>query len=341
VPRRDRILPKEVRWRGSKCVSRVLAPLVPDGAAPRTQESHPSTLDGLGAHNERFNWGFPLDATPLGGDHLTSGLGTPTTRAPSVLAVTGWVLAARRAPPNAGARTGSICVRVVLRRGGPCGAPEPLGAPCEPGTCPLCTPSEDGRSTGCAATAHAHEDPAPSTGRARAGAHCTPAHASRCAGGGGGPAPKPNPQARAARARGVGRAGAGGPCGPWLSPAPAVIPRCAQRAHVRHHRVPCGAPGGSRTNTPGTYGTGPTCTPREGGSTVRPVAPTLPCRSQGASTSKKLARVLADLTTPLTKTCGISGLLLVVGSSALLRAHQGRGRLGDGRRPRPRSIHGP
>ena len=59
VPRRDRILPKEVRWRGSKCVSRVLAPLVPDGAAPRTQESHPSTLGGLGAHNERFNSHFP------------------------------------------------------------------------------------------------------------------------------------------------------------------------------------------------------------------------------------------------------------------------------------------
>ena len=105
MPRRDRILPKEVRWRGSKCVYRVLAPLVPDGAATRTQESHPSTLDGLGAHNERFNLRFPLDATPLGGDYLTSGLGTPTTRAPSVLAVTGWVLAARRAPQNVRACT--------------------------------------------------------------------------------------------------------------------------------------------------------------------------------------------------------------------------------------------
>ena len=100
MPRRDRILPKEVRWRGSKCVSRVLAPLVPDGAAPRTQESHPSTLDGLGAHNERFNWGFPLDATPLGGDYLTSGLSTATTRAPSVSGVIGRLLAPRRAPPK-------------------------------------------------------------------------------------------------------------------------------------------------------------------------------------------------------------------------------------------------
>jgi hypothetical protein len=86
VPRRDRILPKEVRWRGSKCVSRVLAPLVPDGAAPRTQESHPSTLDGLGAHNERCNFHFPL------GNHLTSGPSTATTRAPSVSGVIGWVL---------------------------------------------------------------------------------------------------------------------------------------------------------------------------------------------------------------------------------------------------------
>jgi hypothetical protein len=105
VPRRDRTLPKEVRWRGSKCVSRVLDPLVPDGAAPCTQESHPSTLNGLGAHNERFNWGFPLDATPLGGDHLTSGLSTPTTRTPSVSGVIGRLLAPRRAPPNVGART--------------------------------------------------------------------------------------------------------------------------------------------------------------------------------------------------------------------------------------------
>ena len=103
------------------------------------------------------------------------------------------------------------------------------------------------------------------------------------------PNPKP-PQARTARARGVGRAGAGGPCGPWLSPTPTRIPRCAQRAHVRHHiAFHAGRQAGrSHTNTPGTYGTGPTCTPREGGSTVRSLAPTLSHRSQGASTSKKL-----------------------------------------------------
>jgi len=106
------------------------------------------------------------------------------------------------------------------------------------------------------------------------------------------------------------------------------------------HRVPCGAPGRgeSRPNHPGTYGTGPTCTPREGGSTVRPVAPTLPRRSQGASTSKNLARLLAYFSAPLTKTCGISGLLLVVGSSALLRAHQGGGRLRR-RSPSAPSVH--
>ena len=119
--------------------------------------------------------------TPWVATATTDGPSTPTTCAPSVLAVIGRLLAPRRAPPHVRARTGSICVRVVLRRGGPCGAPEPLGAPCEPGTCPLCTPSGGGRITGCMATAHDHEDPAPSTGRARAGAHCTPAHASRCA----------------------------------------------------------------------------------------------------------------------------------------------------------------
>jgi len=121
VPRRDRILPKEVRWRGSKCVSRVLDPLVPDGAAPRTQDSHPSTLNGLGAHNERFNWGFPLDATPLGGDHLTSGLSTPTTRAPSVRGVTGRVLAPRRAPPDARHTTwvdDAVCAAICHPLGG-------------------------------------------------------------------------------------------------------------------------------------------------------------------------------------------------------------------------------
>jgi hypothetical protein len=105
VPRRHRTLQGKVRLGLAKCVSRVLAPLVPDGAAPHTQESHPSTLDGLGAHNERFNWGFPLDATPLCGEYLTSGLSTATTRAPSVSGVTGWVSAPRRAPQNVRACT--------------------------------------------------------------------------------------------------------------------------------------------------------------------------------------------------------------------------------------------
>ena len=69
----------------------------------------------------------PLDATPLGGHRLTSGPSTATTRAPSVSGVIGWVLAARRASPNVGARTGSICARVALRRVVPCATPEALG----------------------------------------------------------------------------------------------------------------------------------------------------------------------------------------------------------------------
>ena len=90
------------------------------------------------------------------------------------------------------------------------------------------------------------------------------------------------------------RRGPGG-CGWAVSPMaithahedPALRPA---RPCAAPHRVPCGAPqgGGPASTPPGTYGTGPTCTPREGGSTVRPLAPTLPRRSQGASTSKKL-----------------------------------------------------
>ena len=41
----------------------------------------------------------------LGGHHLMSGPSTPTTCAPTVSGVTGWVLAARRASPNVGACT--------------------------------------------------------------------------------------------------------------------------------------------------------------------------------------------------------------------------------------------
>ena len=90
--------------------------------------------------------------------------------------------------------------------------------------------------------------------------------------------PKP-PQARTARARGVGRVGAGGPHGPWLSPTPTRIPRCAQRAHARHHiAFHAGRQEGSRLNPPPQARTarGPDVhTPREGGSAVRPVAPSL------------------------------------------------------------------
>ena len=169
VPRRHRILQQEVRWRPPKWDSRVPATLVPDGAAPRTQESHPSTLGGLGALNERFDSRVPLDATPLGGHRLTSGPSTATTRAPSVSGVTGWVLVARRASPNVGARTCSICARVALRRVVPCAAPEALGGLGSLGTCPVCTPSGCGRSARRVATAHAHEDPAPRAGCTRVG----------------------------------------------------------------------------------------------------------------------------------------------------------------------------
>ena len=105
MPHMHRILQGEIRWPPPKWDSRVTATLVPDRAAPRTQESHPSTLCGLGAHNERFDSRVPLDATPLGGHRLTSGPSTATTRAPSVSGVIGWVLAARRASRRVRART--------------------------------------------------------------------------------------------------------------------------------------------------------------------------------------------------------------------------------------------
>ena len=50
-PSRHRTLLQEVRWRPPKCDSRLPALLVPDRDALRTQESDPSTPDGLGAHN--------------------------------------------------------------------------------------------------------------------------------------------------------------------------------------------------------------------------------------------------------------------------------------------------
>ena len=137
VPHRDRTLQGEIRSPPPNCDSRVPATLVPDGAAPSTQESHPSTLGGLGALNERFDSRVPLDATPLGGHRLTSGPSTTTTRASSVSGVIGWVLAARGASPNVGALTCSICVTVALRRVVPCAAPEPLGGPGAP-ACACC-----------------------------------------------------------------------------------------------------------------------------------------------------------------------------------------------------------
>ena len=61
------------------------ATLVPDGAAPRTQESHPSALDGLGAHIERLNLHCPLGATPCDPTATMRDPSTPTgTRAEHV-----------------------------------------------------------------------------------------------------------------------------------------------------------------------------------------------------------------------------------------------------------------
>ena len=111
----------------------------------------------------------------------TSGPSTATTRAPSVSGVIGWVLAPRRASRRVRARTGSICVRVVLRRVAPCAAPEPLGAPRSPGTCPLCMPGGGGRSARRVATTHAHEDPTSRMERPREAPRCITARSPRCA----------------------------------------------------------------------------------------------------------------------------------------------------------------
>ena len=105
VPRRHRTLQGKVRCRAIKCRNRVPASLVQIGRLPAARKAPPDSRRTLGAHNERFNWGFPLDATPLCGDYLTSGLSTATTRAPSVSGVTGWVSAPRRAPQNVRACT--------------------------------------------------------------------------------------------------------------------------------------------------------------------------------------------------------------------------------------------
>jgi hypothetical protein len=48
---------------------------------PHRSIGRPAPRTRIGpSHNERFNSRFPLDATPLGGRHLMSGLSTATTR---------------------------------------------------------------------------------------------------------------------------------------------------------------------------------------------------------------------------------------------------------------------
>ena len=289
MPHRHRTLQQGVRWRPPKCDSRVPATLVPDGAAPRTQESHPSTLGGLGALNERFDSRVPLDATPLGGHRLTSGPSTVTTRTPSVSGMIGWVSAARRASPIVGARTCSICARVALRRVAPCAAPEALGGPWSPGTRPLCTPSGGGRSTGCTATARAYEDPAPSAELPRE-AFTAPLRAPR--GAPRGRTKTTNPQALMVRARGARREWASRSYGPWLSPTPTKISRRA-RHHGKHLlRAPHGAPGRVHQTPPAPLGARLSARrePRGLRTTARPVAPT---RARGALVSVILARLRA------------------------------------------------
>ena len=51
---------------------------------PPTQESHPSALDGLGVHYDRFKLHSPLGATPWAATATTRDSSTPTTRTPSV-----------------------------------------------------------------------------------------------------------------------------------------------------------------------------------------------------------------------------------------------------------------
>ena len=287
APRRHRILQQEVRWRPPKCDSRVPGTLVPDGPAPRTQESHPSTLGGLSAHNDRFKLHSPLDATPLGGHRLTSGPSTVTTRTPSVSGVIGWVLAERGASPNVGALTCSICVRVALRRVVPCAAPEALGGPWSPGTRPLCTPSGGGRSTGCTATARAHEDPAPGAELPRE-AFTAPLRAPRGAPRGRTKTTNP-PGTYGTSTRRTPRG-----CGPLVRPVavahahedltPGTAPR---EASASPHTVRHGA---RAPNPPAPLGARLSARrePRGLRTTARPVAPT---RARGALVSVSLARL--------------------------------------------------
>ena len=55
VPHMHRILQGEIRWPPPKWDSRVTATLVPDRAAPRTQQGHPSAMEAVGARNATFH----------------------------------------------------------------------------------------------------------------------------------------------------------------------------------------------------------------------------------------------------------------------------------------------
>ena len=143
--------------------------------------------------------------------------------------MTGRVSGARRAPPRVRARTCSARAGVALRRGGPCGAPEPLEAHPSPGTRPMCTPRGGGRSTRGSTAARAREDLALGTGRRREGAHCTPARPSRC---GGRPLAKAQHAHARLRARRARRVDAGRRRDPWQSPSYPGSPREARSART-------------------------------------------------------------------------------------------------------------
>jgi len=184
---------------------------------------------------------------PLGGHHLTSGLSTATTRAPSVSGVIGWVLAARRAPPNAGARTSGRWPSM------------PTG--CHPWVTwgdPLGGHRDDGWPQ------HAHHVRAERAGRDWAGLGTTcsasprqDAHGLHLREGRAPPwravrrtrAPR-SPPVSPARARCARRAGAGGSRGAWLPPTTTRIPRRARGARVQALTAPLHTPHGKGVPCP-------------------------------------------------------------------------------------------
>ena len=137
-------------------------------------------------------------------------------------------------------------------------------------------------------------------------------------------------------------------CHPMGGPyAPMRIPRRARDARVRRARcTPCALLTVRQALTPNP--TSPdlsaTCAPSEGGATTRSVA-VAPEPGKPTTTTERVrarwCRCLAYLPPSHSQNLRLLRLFLVVDANALLRAHRGRGLLGDGHRPRPRSTHAP